>query len=86
SANIIVEDQAKTTIENITYAKELIPEEASVTIVTNRFHAWRASLIAKKYGLENFQTVPADTYQPFAPYYYMREACVIVKDMSKGLL
>ena len=53
TARILTEDQSQTTGQNITNSKKLMKEGASVGIVTNNFHVFRALQIAKKYGQES---------------------------------
>lgn len=47
TARILTEDQSQTTEQNITNSKMLMKEGASVGIVTNNFHVFRALQIAK---------------------------------------
>ncbi|MFQ7337065.1 MAG: YdcF family protein [Roseburia faecis] len=47
TARILTEDQSQTTGQNITNSKKLMKEGASVGIVTNNFHVFRALQIAK---------------------------------------
>ncbi len=53
---IIVEDKSTSTFENLKLAKEIIlnieDEVPSIVIVSNRFHLFRARLIARRMGLE----------------------------------
>lgn len=55
---IILEEQAKTTLQNFKYTKELVGEEASVIYVTSEFHIWRSAYIMEKAGV-NFIPLPA---------------------------
>lgn len=50
-ARIILEDKAKTTLQNFQYTKELLGEGADVTFITNKFHIWRSCKIMKKAGV-----------------------------------
>ena len=45
---IILEEQAKTTLENFVYTKKLLGEGAKAAFVTSRFHIWRSIKIMKK--------------------------------------
>lgn len=49
---IILEDKAKTTLQNFQYTKKLLGENARVAFVTSRFHIWRCKKIMKKAGVE----------------------------------
>ena len=66
-SRIIKEDQSKTTIENIQFSKKFIPNGASVGLVSNNFHMFRALQIAKKYGLPQASGISADS----TPYYLL---------------
>ena len=61
TARILTEDQSQTTEQNITNSKMLMKEGASVGIVTNNFHVFRALQIAKKYGLSDVCGIAADS-------------------------
>lgn len=61
TARILTEDQSQTTGQNITNSKKLMKEGASVGIVTNNFHVFRALQIAKKYGLSDVCGIAADS-------------------------
>lgn len=54
---IILENKAKTTLENFKYTRELLGDNAKVSFVTSRFHIKRSCLIMKKAGV---------AYQPIA--------------------
>lgn len=69
-SRIIVEDRARDTAENISYSRTFIPEGASVAIVSNNFHIFRALRIAEKQGLGNAYGLAA----PMAPFYYLNNA------------
>jgi uncharacterized SAM-binding protein YcdF (DUF218 family) len=54
---IWMEDQATSTVENFQYSIALLEEETgsvpeSVGVLSNEFHLFRASLMAKKQGLK----------------------------------
>lgn len=53
---IIKEERATSTTENIVYSKEILDtkfdKEYKVVVITNNFHIYRASKIAKKAGLD----------------------------------
>ena len=55
---IILENEAKTTLQNFQYTKKLLGNEASVAFVTNKFHIWRSKKIMKKAGV-SYEAVPA---------------------------
>ena len=53
-ARIIVEDRARDTAQNIAFSAMLIPDGASIAIVSNNFHIYRALSIAEKQGIEAY--------------------------------
>ena len=55
---IILEEKAKTTLQNFRYTKELVGEDARVIYVTSQFHIWRSTFIMEKAGV-NFIPLPA---------------------------
>ena len=64
---ILPEDKSQTTEQNITNSKKLMKEGASVGIVTNNFHVFRALQIAKKYGLSDVCGIAADSTPKYLP-------------------
>lgn len=77
--NIIVEDQAANTYENILFSVELLPEDhSSFTIISSDFHVYRAQAMASSLGY-NVHVVSAKT--PFLDRFYwqIREVAALVK-------
>ncbi len=58
---IIKEGSSTTTYENLSYSKQFMEENASVAIVSNDFHLYRASIIAKRLGFQEVHTLPGKT-------------------------
>ncbi|MGG0285014.1 YdcF family protein [Peribacillus butanolivorans] len=78
-ARIIMEDKSTTTIENIAYSKDLIPNPtATGLIVTNDFHIYRAVEMAKSVGLD-MTGIPAKTPKVVLVKSYIREYLAITK-------
>ncbi|MCI8596849.1 MAG: YdcF family protein [Lachnospiraceae bacterium] len=78
------EDKSVNTMQNISYSRELIEEEdASVGIVSNDFHIFRAVHIAKAQGI-NARGVPAPSSLGMYPHYMVREAFAVTKDLAFG--
>lgn len=50
--NILLEEKAKTTLQNFRYTKELVGEDAKVIYVTSAFHIWRSGFIMEKAGVQ----------------------------------
>ncbi len=55
---IILENEAKTTLQNFQYTKKLLGDTARVAFVTSRFHIWRSKKIMKKAGV-CYAAIPA---------------------------
>jgi len=84
---IIREDRATNTVQNIAYSRELMSSPAaSVGIVTNDFHVYRAVKIAQKAGLGNACGIATYSTPFFLPNNMLREAMGIVKDALTGNL
>lgn len=82
---ILMEDRSTNTNENIRYSRNLIKEtDARVGIVTNGFHVFRASRIAKKQGLEEVHPISAPSGPVIHIHYYVREVFAVVKDTLVG--
>lgn len=60
---LILEDKSSSTIENIANAKRLLPEGASVAVITNDYHLARARRLLAHAGLGD-AGVPAKTPHP----------------------
>lgn len=75
SDRIIIEDKSTSTYENIKFSYEIIEQmnlPKDITIVTDGFHEYRASIIAEKQGI-NAYSVYAKTTKIDLPYYWLRE-------------
>lgn len=73
---IIMEDKSTTTFENLKFTLEKLDElgiERDITIVTDGYHQYRASLIAKKQGAVKVTAYSASTEFRFIPTYWVRE-------------
>lgn len=55
---IILEKQAKTTLQNFQYTQKLLGKDTKVIYVTSRFHIWRSTLIMDKAKV-NYIPLPA---------------------------
>lgn len=51
-ADIIIEDQSKTTNENLKFSHKLMKPNARFCLVTNSYHVYRALVLAKRQGLQ----------------------------------
>ena len=72
---ILLEDQSKTTQQNMEFSRKLIPEGASLGVVTNNFHfhLFRAKQVARKYGLDNVCGIAAKSTPVYLPNNMLRE-------------
>ena len=84
---IVMEDKSTATIENIRNSMALMDSpDARTGIITNNYHVWRATAIAKKAGLTSAFGIAAE-YTGHTKFHYMiREAICIVVDFLRGNL
>ena len=76
---IILEDKATSTMENLRFSMELMDEGASVAIVSNEFHLYRADQMARSLGLDA-ALIPASTEYPILlASYTLREILAVWK-------
>ena len=61
------------------YSKALIKDGASVGIITNDFHLFRAKQIARKYGLDNVCGIAAKSTPVYLPNNMLREFLAEIK-------
>lgn len=85
NARYLLEDRSTSTAENFRYSKEILEDygldtdTATIAVVTNDFHCFRAHMIAKKQGL-HIVDVPAELpWWWLTANYYAREAFAVVK-------
>lgn len=57
-ADILVEDQAGNTWENLLFSRPMLPENAQVVLVTDSYHAPRALMMARRQGLATTTNCP----------------------------
>lgn len=86
-SRVLIEDEARTTYENFCNCKQIIeenaPENASVGIISNTYHLFRAGLIARDSGIEKFYLIPAPSPTPVQGY--LRESAVIFEVWGKKI-
>jgi len=82
---ILLEDKSTDTMQNIAFSMELIDDHrASVGIITNNFHVYRAEKLARAAGLENACGIAAK-YTGYTLFHYMfREAVCITVEFLRG--
>lgn len=76
SDRIIMEDKSCSTYENIKFSLEILDNlnmSHNMTLVTDGFHQYRASLIARSQGVEEVTAYSAKTEPRFLLTYWVRE-------------
>ncbi len=79
SERIIKEEESQTTAENISNSMKYINDGASVGIVTNNFHVFRALQTAERQGLKNVYGVAARSHKAYLPNNMLREFMAEIK-------
>ena len=84
---ILLEDRSTTTAENMAFSARLLDDPAaSVGIVTNNYHVWRAVQTARKAGIVNACGISAEYTGWTLAHYMVREALCAVVDKLRGNL
>lgn len=84
-ARIIKEDKSRNTFENLTFSAQLLDKENdSVAIVSNNFHIFRATRIARKVGYADVCGIAAKGEPYLQVNNMMREFFGVVKDFVVG--
>ena len=84
---ILLEDQSYSTIQNITYSKDIILkhhnnlDNIKVVIISSNFHLFRANYIAKKIGLKNLSFHGSRGLFILEPHYFVREFFGMIKEL-----
>ncbi len=76
---LLLETESATTAQNISNSRKMIEQNASVGIVTNNFHVFRAVRIAEKQGMEKVCGIAADTTKLYLPNNMLREFFAVMK-------
>lgn len=85
SYRILVEDRSRNTEENIRFSFELIGDlQADIGIITNNFHVFRGSAIARKKGALNVFGISASSNPLYLPNNMLREFFAVTKDKLCG--
>ena len=80
---IIVEAESRTTEENIKNSKTFLEEDASLGIITNDFHVFRALQMAGEQGLSEACGIAADSSKLYLPNNMLREFFAEIKHLVK---
>lgn len=81
SPHFLLEEQSQNTWENLENTKKLLPENASILIISDTYHLPRAVLIARKLGFRQvYWDSPDQYYYPDRDlrWYYFREMAAIL--------
>ena len=86
---ILVEDQAKDTIQNFQLSCKVLEESeglsteeilsSSIAVVTSHYHLRRAERLARRMGFKNIKGISAACPAIYVPHSYVREICAYVK-------
>ena len=86
---ILVEDQAKDTIQNFQLSCKMLEEyrhastqeilNTPTAVVTSRFHLRRSERLARRMGFTNIKGIPAACPPIYVLHNYVREICAYVK-------
>ena len=86
---ILVEDQAKDTIQNFQFSCKMLSEyrgvsvqeilEMPTVVVTSRYHLRRSERLARRMGFTNIKGIGSACQAVYVPHSYVREICAYVK-------
>lgn len=89
NAQIVKEEQATSTLENLQFAdailREHFPNGCRAALVTSSFHVFRAERVARKLGLE-YGHYGASSIWYTVPMNNLRELCAIVNEWRRGTI
>ena len=85
-SRLYLEDSSTSTEENIKYSKEIIEEKGlsdDIAIVTSDYHLRRATMIAKRYGIDAKRiSVRSGKYS--IPTFFVRDTLGVIKEFILG--
>lgn len=86
---ILVENRATSTVENIAYSKILIEEqperrEMEIGVLTSNFHLFRTRQVAKKQGLGDVSGIASESDRVLLLHFSIREGIAILKERLMG--
>lgn len=86
---ILVEDQAKDTIQNFQFSSKILAEykglsirdvlDTPTAVVTSRYHLRRSERLARRMGFKNIKGIGSACPAIYVPHSYLREICAYVK-------
>ncbi|MEE1313119.1 MAG: YdcF family protein [Lachnospiraceae bacterium] len=82
---LLVESDARTTLENFQFSKDYMTRlEPTTAVVTSDFHLYRAKKIAAACGYKNIKGIGAKTPTPLLLHCYIRELFAVTKYLFRG--
>lgn len=85
---VLIEDNARNTMENFKFSKEIIEknsgktiDELNIKVITSNYHCFRSSILAKRNGYIKLSFIGNKTNPLLAPTYYTREFFGIFKSL-----
>ena len=81
---IIKEEKSTSTYENLVFSMELMDDDPSIAVVSNDFHMYRATHLARAVGYHNPQGLAARDDIRTLPANLVREFFGVVKDVATG--
>ena len=83
---LLLEDQSTSTRENLAFSERFLDKETdSVGIVTNSFHIYRATMLAKTLGYAHASGIPASSDLGMQPHNVLREICAVLAEWVVNL-
>lgn len=84
-SRIRMEDKSTNTYENIQFSRAIIQDDqARIAVVTNGFHIYRATSMARMQGMTNVYGLSASSDPVMAFSYYIREGLAVIAYKLKG--
>ena len=85
AGRVAYEDRSTTTVENMKFALEKVPDDAeSVAVVSSGFHIFRAKIILSNYTDMRVYGSAATGFDLLTPHYILREYIVFIIDILLG--
>lgn len=85
---VLIEDNARNTMENFKFSKEIIEKNSgksikklNIKVITSNYHCFRSSILAKRNGYKSLSFIGNKTNPLLVPTYYTREFFGIFKSI-----
>lgn len=83
---LLLEKRSTSTSENLKFSLEMIGPDHRIGVVTNHFHVFRGTAIARKCGCREVYPIPAPYRSYRLLFYIPREILAYIKDKLAGNL